>query len=86
VLALDKKTFGVLLSGNTEVATRLVEQLVRRLRHAEEQLENAMLRDQPSRVVIPAAPGRLGRDQQRGTRLHHLALELSAASGSTSTQ
>jgi CRP-like cAMP-binding protein len=51
VLALDKKTFGVLLSGNTEVATRLVEQLVRRLRHAEEQLENAMLRDQPSRVV-----------------------------------
>lgn len=51
VLALDKKTFGVLLSGNTEVATRLVEQLVRRLRNAEEQLENAMLRDQPSRVV-----------------------------------
>ncbi len=51
VLALDRKTFGVLLSGNTEVATRLVEQLVRRLRHAEEQLENAMLRDQPSRVV-----------------------------------
>ncbi|MFO0686996.1 MAG: Crp/Fnr family transcriptional regulator [Sandaracinus sp.] len=51
VLALDKKTFGVLLSGNIEVATRLVEQLVRRLRSAEEQLENAMLRDQPSRVV-----------------------------------
>lgn len=51
VLALDKKTFGVLLSGNIEVATRLVEQLVRRLRNAEEQLENAMLRDHPSRVV-----------------------------------
>jgi CRP/FNR family cyclic AMP-dependent transcriptional regulator len=51
VLALDRRTFGVLLSGNPEVASRLVEQLVRRLRHAEEQLENAMLRDQPSRVV-----------------------------------
>ena len=51
VLALDRKTFGVLLSSNPEVALRLVEQLVRRLRHAEEQLENAMLRDQPSRVV-----------------------------------
>lgn len=51
VLALDRKTFGVMLSGNPEVATRLVEQLVRRLRDAEEQLENAMLRDHPSRVV-----------------------------------
>lgn len=51
VLALDRKTFGVLLSSNPDVALRLVEQLVRRLRHAEEQLENAMLRDRPSRVV-----------------------------------
>lgn len=51
VLALDRQTFGVLLSTNPEVASRLVEQLVRRLRNAEEQVENAMLRDQPSRVV-----------------------------------
>lgn len=51
VLALDRATFGVLLASNAEVALRLVEQLVRRLRHAEEQLENAMLRDHPSRVV-----------------------------------
>jgi len=51
VLALDRKTFGVLLSTNAEVASRLVEQLVRRLRSAEEQVENAMLRDHPSRVV-----------------------------------
>jgi CRP-like cAMP-binding protein len=50
-LALDRQTFGILLSSNPEVGLRLVEQLVRRLRHAEEQLENAMLRDQPSRVV-----------------------------------
>lgn len=51
ILALDRPTFGVLLSSNAEVATRLVEQLVRRLRSAEEQLENAMLRDAPSRVI-----------------------------------
>jgi CRP-like cAMP-binding protein len=50
-LALDRTTFGRLLSGNPDVGTRLVQQLVRRLRDAEEQLENAMLRDQPSRVV-----------------------------------
>jgi CRP/FNR family transcriptional regulator, cyclic AMP receptor protein len=51
VLSLDRKTFGVLLASNPEVASRLVEQLVRRLRHAEEQLENSMLSDAPSRVV-----------------------------------
>lgn len=51
VLALDRETFGVLLSTNAEVASRLVEQLVVRLRNAEEQVENAMLRDHPSRVV-----------------------------------
>jgi CRP-like cAMP-binding protein len=51
VLSLDRATFGSLVAGNPEVASRLVEQLVRRLRHAEEQLENSMLRDDPSRVV-----------------------------------
>ena len=51
MLALDRETFAILLASSREVALRLVEQLVRRLRDAEEQLENAMLRDHPSRVV-----------------------------------
>lgn len=51
VLALDRGTFGRLLAGNVDVATKLVEQLVHRLRDAEEQLENTMIHDQPSKVV-----------------------------------
>lgn len=51
VLALDRKTFDAIVKGNPQVATRLLGQLVRRLRDAEEQLENATLRDHPSRVV-----------------------------------
>jgi CRP-like cAMP-binding protein len=51
VLALDRRTFGTMLTSHPAVGTRLVEQLVRRLRDAEEQLENSMLRDHPSRVV-----------------------------------
>lgn len=51
VLALDRATFGMMLTGSPQVATGFVEQLVRRLRDAEEQLENAMLQDHPSRVV-----------------------------------
>jgi CRP-like cAMP-binding protein len=50
-LVLDRRTFATLLAGNGAVAGRVVEQLVRRLRDAEEQLENAMLGDHPSRVV-----------------------------------
>jgi CRP/FNR family transcriptional regulator, cyclic AMP receptor protein len=81
-LALDRDTFGVLLSSNPEVALRLVEQVVRRLRHAEEQLENAMLRDQPSRVVNTllrlAASASLGPD---GHVLSISPLELSSRVG-----
>ena len=82
VLALDRKTFGILLSGNAEVAGRLVGQLVRRLRDAEEQLENAMLRDHPSRVVNTllrlAATGQTTAD---GHALQISPLELSSRVG-----
>lgn len=82
VLALDRKTFGVLLSGNPEVASRLVEQLVRRLRHAEEQLENAMLRDQPSRVVNTLLRLSVGLDPTpEGYVLQISPLELSSRVG-----
>ncbi|MEM1417472.1 MAG: Crp/Fnr family transcriptional regulator [Myxococcota bacterium] len=83
VLALDRQTFGVLLAGNAEVASRLVEQLVRRLRDAEEQLENAMLRDHPSRVVNTllrlAGEGDAGPDG--GRTLQISPLELSSRVG-----
>ncbi|MCS6797128.1 MAG: Crp/Fnr family transcriptional regulator [Myxococcota bacterium] len=51
VLALDRETLGALLAGNPRVARRMVEQFVARLEQAEERIENAMLRDHPSRVV-----------------------------------
>lgn len=51
VLALDRSTFAELLRSSEEVSLGLVGQLVRRLRDAEEQLSNTMLRDHPSRIV-----------------------------------
>ncbi len=79
VLALDQATFARLLSGNPDVASRMVRQLVRRLRDAEEQLENTMLRDHPSRVVNTLI--RLASTTQKGPDGHMLAvspLDLSA--------
>lgn len=81
VLALDRKTFGDLIAGNPAVATRLVAQLVQRLRDAEEQLENAMLRDHPSRVVNTLL--RLASEQPAGeeTTVELSPLELSSRVG-----
>ncbi|MAQ17097.1 MAG: cyclic nucleotide-binding protein [Sandaracinus sp.] len=82
VLALDRKTFGVLLSTDARVAEQLVAQLVRRLRDAEEQLENAMLRDHPSRVVNTLL--KLAHEAEvtdRGHSIHVSPLELSSRVG-----
>ncbi len=51
LLSLPQQVLGELLTGNPPVAQHVLAQLVRRLSQAEEQLENVMLRDTPSRVV-----------------------------------
>jgi len=51
VLALDRATFRTLLASHPQVATRAVDQLVRRLRDAEDQIEIMMLRGVQSKVT-----------------------------------
>jgi CRP/FNR family transcriptional regulator, cyclic AMP receptor protein len=51
-LALDRATFRQVLGSNPEVGARMLEQLIRRLRDAEDQIEILMVRDQHSKVVI----------------------------------
>jgi CRP/FNR family cyclic AMP-dependent transcriptional regulator len=51
VLALDRETFRSLLARHPQVATRAVDQLVRRLRDAEDQIEIMMLRGVQSKVT-----------------------------------
>jgi CRP/FNR family transcriptional regulator, cyclic AMP receptor protein len=50
-LALDRSTFESLLENSRAVAARIVEQLVRRLRDAEDQIEILLLRDAQSKIV-----------------------------------
>jgi CRP-like cAMP-binding protein len=64
------------------VATRLVQQLVRRLRDAEDQIENMLLKDHQSKVVNALL--RLASETGRVTGSAQVAvspLELSARSG-----
>lgn len=82
VLALDPDTFGQLLQGSSQVALRLVQQLVRRLRDAEEQVENMLIRDPLSRVVNVLL--RLAADTGRSAGAANITvspLELAARSG-----
>jgi CRP/FNR family cyclic AMP-dependent transcriptional regulator len=50
-LALDRGTFRSLLNAHPQVSTRAVDQLVRRLRDAEDQIEIMMLRGVQSKVT-----------------------------------
>lgn len=50
-LVLDPSTFQNLLETHSEVAGRMVQQLIRRLRDAEDQIEIMMLRDAQSKIV-----------------------------------
>ncbi len=82
VLALDPETFGALLQGSAAVAMRLVQQLVRRLRDAEDQIENMMLRDNQSKIVnallkLAAEAGRTS----GGVQVVVSPLELSSRAG-----
>lgn len=52
VLALDHDTFQHVLTANPAVGTRVLHQLIRRLRDAEDQIEILMLRDSQAKVVV----------------------------------
>jgi CRP-like cAMP-binding protein len=51
-LAFDAATFQDVLSSRPEVGSRLLKQLVRRLREAEDQIEIILLRDGQSKIVV----------------------------------
>jgi CRP-like cAMP-binding protein len=51
-LAFDHATFEQVLATSPEVAGRVLSQLMRRLRDAEDQIEILMLRDGQSKVVV----------------------------------
>jgi CRP/FNR family transcriptional regulator, cyclic AMP receptor protein len=51
-LALDPATFQQVLTANPTVGTRVLSQVIRRLRDAEDQIEILMLRDSQSKIVV----------------------------------
>ncbi len=89
-LAFDHATFEQVLATSPEVAGRVLNQLIRRMRDAEDQIEILMLRDGQSKVVVAlmkfaqqeqAAAQEMGRDAFSQISLTLSPLELSAQVG-----
>ncbi len=51
MLVIDRKTFDALIRGNSEIAVRFIKRLADRLREANDQMENLMIKDNTSRLV-----------------------------------
>jgi len=51
LLLIDPQTFEAMLKGNSEIAIRMIKKLAQRLKQADEQIENLMIKDNNSRVI-----------------------------------
>jgi CRP/FNR family transcriptional regulator, cyclic AMP receptor protein len=88
-LAFDHATFEQVLATSPEVAGRVLSQLIRRMRDAEDQIEILMLRDAQSKVVVAllklaqqeASANREGGREATNVSLTVSPLELSAQVG-----
>lgn len=81
-LALDHDTFQHVLASNPAVGTRVLHQLIRRLRDAEDQIEILMLRDSQSKVVVALLKlGQQALAAEGATSLNISPMELSVRVG-----
>jgi len=55
LLVIDPKTFETMIKGNSEIAIRMIKKLAQRLKQADEQIENLMIKDNNSKVISTLA-------------------------------
>lgn len=79
-LALDRSTFRPLMGTHPAIATRVTDQLIRRVRDAEDQIEIMLLRDAQSKIV-GALLKLVGRTDGQAAELSVSPVELSTRVG-----
>lgn len=79
-LALDRSTFRPLLESHPSIATRVTDQLIRRVRDAEDQIEIMLLRDAQSKIV-GALLKLVGKNEGTAAELSVSPVELSTRVG-----
>jgi CRP/FNR family cyclic AMP-dependent transcriptional regulator len=83
LLVVDPKNFEAMIRGSGEIAARLIKELADRLKDADEQIENLMLRDPSSRVIhyLVRQAERRGTQTPNGTLVSINLLELPSRMG-----
>jgi|MudIll2142460700_1097286.scaffolds.fasta_scaffold262760_1 CRP-like cAMP-binding protein len=82
LLVIDARTFESMVRGSAEIAVRLIKKLAERLRDADHQIANLLLRDAESRVVhYLAVAAEKGSRSAVGVKIDVSARELPARVG-----
>ena len=79
---LSPKTFEAMIKGNAEIAVRMIMKLAQRLREADEQIENLLLKDNNSRIVhtLTRLADSQGQQTDQGVRI---AISMEALASKT---
>lgn len=83
LLVIDPKTFEAMVRGNAEIAIRLIKKLSQRLKDADEQIENLLLKDHNSRVVhfLAHIASKFGKEDPAGIAVDMSVKELASKIG-----
>ncbi len=83
LLVIDPKTFEAMIKGNSEISLRMIKKLSQRLKQANEQIENLMIKDNNAKVISTLA--KLGESEgtevEGGIKLSVSAKDLSLKTG-----
>lgn len=88
LLVIDPKTFEEMIRNNGEVAVRMIKKLAERLRAADDQIENLMLKDTNSRVVhfLASTAEASGKAVAGGTKISVTIEEMAQRVGTEAAQ
>ena len=83
LLVIDPKTFEAMIKGNSEIAIRMIKKLAARLRQANEQIENLMIKDDNCKVIntIARTSENEGEEVEGGIKVGLTAMDISLKTG-----
>ena len=83
LLVIDPKTFEAMIKGNSEISLRMIKKLSQRLKQANEQIENLMIKDNNAKIISTLA--KLGESEgtqaEGGIKINVSAKDLALKTG-----
>ena len=88
LLVIDPKTFEAMIKGNSEISLRMIKKLSQRLKQADEQIENLMIKDNNTKVVSTLAKlaDNEGENTDEGVKIKITVADLATKTGLEQTK